>query len=205
MCFNETCCLELEPDLNNVMSQSIDPEERLWAWRKWHEGVGRKVRPLYVEYIKLKNEMARLNDFADYGDQWRQKYETEELQHIVTELYRQIEPLYKQLHAYIRRKLYNVYGGGVVDLTGPLPAHLIGDMWGRFWSNLNSIAQPYPDKDLVDPTDEMHRQNYTVERMFSMADDFFMSMGLEVSEIYGLILIPCPTQVSIDGDPGFAA
>lgn len=143
------------------------------------KGVGRQLRPLYLRYVTLKNKQARLNGFKDYGDQWRQKYETTELESIVKNLYLQVEPLYKQLHAYVRRQLYQTYGAEHINLTGALPAHLLGDMWGRFWVNLNGIAQPYPDKPSSDPSDEMRRQNYTVERMFRMGDEFYRSMGLK--------------------------
>jgi hypothetical protein len=64
------------------------------------------------------------------------RYETPDLEGDVLALYTQLEPLYKELHAYIRRKLFQVYGEGTVDLRGPLPAHLLSDMWGRFWNNL---------------------------------------------------------------------
>lgn len=34
-------------------------------------------------------------------------------------------PLYKELHAYVRAKLMDVYKEGI-DSDGPLPAHLLG-------------------------------------------------------------------------------
>ena len=122
------------------------------------EGVGRQLRPLYLRYIELRNKQARLNGYEDYGDQWRQEYETEQLESLVHDLYQQVEPLYQQLHAYVRRQLYRTYGPQHIDLTGTLPAHLLGDMWGRFWINLNSIAQPYPDKPSTDPSHQMLSQ-----------------------------------------------
>ncbi len=65
-------------------------------------------------------------------------------------------------------------------IGGKLPAHLLGDMWGRFWINLYPIVAPYPSQSGVDPTDQLVAQNYTVEKIFSTADDFFHdSMGLE--------------------------
>ncbi len=39
-------------------------------------------------------------------------------------------------------------------------------MWGRFWSPLYELMVPYPDKPSVDPSEEMKRQNYTVEKIF---------------------------------------
>ena len=35
-------------------------------------------------------------------------------------LYADMEGLYKQLHAYVRRQLYNVYGDDVIDLEARL-------------------------------------------------------------------------------------
>ena len=156
--------MSLEPELTDLMAMNGNHDDHLWAWTTWHDGVGQQMRPLYIRYVELKNKLAQVNGFNDYGDQWRQKYETKEMESIVRDLYAQVEPLYKQLHAYIRRQLFKTYGAQYIDLRGPLPAHLLSDMWGRFWINLNEIAQPYPDKPSVDPSPEMIRQNYTVQR-----------------------------------------
>ena len=55
-------------------------------------------------------------------------------------IYREMEPLYTELHAYIRWRLHQVYGDHV-DPQGPLPAHLLSDMWGRFWNNLYPVIK----------------------------------------------------------------
>jgi hypothetical protein len=65
-----------------------------------------------------------------------------------------------------------------IDLTGHLPASVLGDMWGRFWNNLYQHMVPYPDKPSIDPTPELVAQNYTVEKMYATGDDFYASMGL---------------------------
>lgn len=41
-------------------------------------------------------------------------------------LWKQIEPLYRELHAYIRRKLITQYPKEKIKADGPLPAHLLG-------------------------------------------------------------------------------
>lgn len=41
-------------------------------------------------------------------------------------LYHQLEPLYLNLHAYVRRALHRRYGDRYVNLRGPIPAHLLG-------------------------------------------------------------------------------
>ncbi|XP_078738713.1 angiotensin-converting enzyme 2-like, partial [Lampetra fluviatilis] len=131
-------CLRLDPELDELMASSVHYDERLWAWEGWHREVGLRMRPLYEEYVALKNEVATLNGYLDYGDYWRGNYEvTEEfggaaryaysrgqLVQEVQALYNTVEPLYKELHAYVRRKLRDQYGSKV-SLTGGLPAHLL--------------------------------------------------------------------------------
>ncbi|XP_078741069.1 angiotensin-converting enzyme 2-like [Lampetra fluviatilis] len=55
-------------------------------------------------------------------------------------------------------------------------------MWGRFWTNLNSLATPFPDKPSVDVTPQMVanvRGGGKVKKIFESADRFFQSIGLQ--------------------------
>ena len=65
-------------------------------------------RPLYIRYVELKNKLAQLNGYNDLGDEWRKRYETEDFEMDILNIYEEMQPLYLQLHAYIRRKLYEV-------------------------------------------------------------------------------------------------
>ena len=38
------------------------------------------------------------------------RYEVDDFEEKVLEMYKELEPLYQQLHAYVRRKLYQKYG-----------------------------------------------------------------------------------------------
>ena len=78
----------------------------------------------------------------------------------------------------VTNKLNDVYGSEYIDLKGPLPAHLLSDMWGRFWNNLYRFAEPFSGKPAIDPTPAMKEQNYTVLKMFQTGDDFYAAMGL---------------------------
>ncbi|XP_059211362.1 angiotensin-converting enzyme 2 [Centropristis striata] len=181
-------CQTLEPGLEHVMFNSIDYAERLHVWEGWRREVGKKMRPLYEDYVDLKNEAAKLNGFEDYGAYWRYNYETieekapfkytrDELMDDVRSVYKEIMPLYKELHAYVRDRLEKVYKGHI-DPKGPLPAHLLGDMWGRFWTNLYPLTTPYPNEEDIDVTDAMKAQKWNVTRLFKEAEEFFMSVGL---------------------------
>ncbi|XP_051840426.1 angiotensin-converting enzyme 2 [Antechinus flavipes] len=180
-------CLLLEPGLDKIMEESSNYYERLWAWEGWRSKVGKEMRPLYEEYVDLKNELAKGNDYEDYGDYWRGDYEVEEssefayprsqLSQDVEKTYSQIKELYDQLHAYVRKRMMTIYGP-LISETGGLPAHLLGDMWGRFWTNLYSLTVPYSEKPNIDVTQAMKDQNWNAKRIFEEAEKFFISVGL---------------------------
>lgn len=180
-------CFLLEPGLDEIMATSTDYNRRLWAWEGWRAEVGKQLRPLYEEYVVLKNEMARANNYEDYGDYWRGDYEAEgvegynynrnQLIEDVENTFKEIKPLYEQLHAYVRTKLMEVYPS-YISPTGCLPAHLLGDMWGRFWTNLYPLSTPFLQKPNIDVTDAMVNQSWDAERIFKEAEKFFVSVGL---------------------------
>jgi len=179
VCTDTKSCLNLEPGLTKIMADSTNYTERLIVWENWRKEVGRNSKPLYERFIELKNAQSVLNGFDDLGDEWRKRFDTDSFEEDMEEIYKQMEPFYKELHAYVRRKLYDTYGEKYIDLEGPLPAHLLSDMWGRFWNNLYPLLEPYSGKPAVDPTEEMKKQNYTVRKMFETANEFYASMGLE--------------------------
>ncbi|XP_054473849.1 angiotensin-converting enzyme 2 [Anoplopoma fimbria] len=180
-------CQTLEPGLEHVMANSKDYFERLHVWEGWRKETGKRMRPLYEDYVDLKNEASKLNAFEDYGAYWRYNYETIEedvpykytgnqLMEDVRSVYKETLPLYKELHAYVRAKLMEVYKGHI-DPQGPLPAHLLGDMWGRFWTNLYPLSVPYNKTD-IDVSEAMVNQKWTERQFFEEAEKFFMSVGL---------------------------
>jgi len=179
VCLDEGDCLNLEPGLTKIMAHSTNYTERLFVWENWRKEVGRKSKKAYERFIELKNAQSVLNGYEDLGDEWRKRYESETFEEDMEEIYKQMEPFYKELHAYVRRKLYDTYGPEHIDLDGALPAHLLSDMWGRFWNNLYPLLEPYSGKVAIDASDEMKKQNYTVKKMFKTADDFYASMGLD--------------------------
>ncbi|XP_034077122.1 angiotensin-converting enzyme 2 isoform X1 [Gymnodraco acuticeps] len=181
-------CQTLEPGLEHVMANSRDYSERLHVWEGWRREVGKRMRPMYEDYVDLKNEASKLNGFEDYGSYWRYNYETieedpkykytsDQLMGDVRSVYKEIMPLYKELHAYVRSRLMEVYPGHI-DAEGPLPAHLLGDMWGRFWTNLYALSTPYPHKEDIDVSDTMVKEGWTEIQQFKEAEKFFMSVGL---------------------------
>ncbi|XP_045596886.2 angiotensin-converting enzyme [Procambarus clarkii] len=179
---NEIGCvptLSLEPDLTQLMARSRDPEELRYVWRAWREAAGKPLRSKYIRFVELANEAARLNGFNDAGEFWRSDYEMDNLREELDELWVKLRPLYEHLHAYVRTKLREQYGEEVVPRAGPIPAHLLGNMWAQTWTHTLDLTIPYPGRTSVDVTNSLRRQGYTPLHMFRLAEGFFTSLGLE--------------------------
>lgn len=58
-CFNVTA--SWLAGLDEIMASSTDYDQRLRAWEGWRVAAGKKMRPLYEDYVDLKNEASRLN------------------------------------------------------------------------------------------------------------------------------------------------
>lgn len=55
----------------------------------------------------------------------------------------------------MRRQLRGHYGDKLVTSRGPIPAHLLGNMWAQTWNNIADLGMPYPKQQAVDVTPQM--------------------------------------------------
>ncbi|XP_005238861.1 angiotensin-converting enzyme [Falco biarmicus] len=178
VCRENKTCHPLDPDLTDIMATSRDYDELLFAWKGWRDASGKKIKNNYKRYVELSNKAAMLNGYTDNGAFWRSLYETPTFQEDLERLYLQLQPLYLNLHAYVRRALYKKYGAERINLRGPIPAHLLGNMWAQSWSNIFDLLIPFPDATKVDATPAMKQQGWTPKKMFEESDRFFTSLGL---------------------------
>ncbi|XP_062859441.1 angiotensin-converting enzyme [Trichomycterus rosablanca] len=172
-------CWSLEPEVTKIMASSRSYKKLLFAWEGWHNASGVPLRPLYPEFVQLSNKASTMDGFNDTGDYWRSWYETPSFEQDLEELFKQLQPLYLNLHAFVRRKLYDYYGPKYINLKGPIPAHLLGNMWAQAWNNIYDMMIPFPNKPNMDVTDAMDAKGYDAERMFRVSEEFFTSLGLE--------------------------
>jgi peptidyl-dipeptidase A len=73
-------------------------------------------------------------------------------------------------------KLHEKYGD-VVPVTGPIPAHLLGDIWAQDWSNLYPILKPDNAGKNYDLTAILKERKITPVQMVKMAERFYTSLG----------------------------
>ena len=128
---------------SKVIADSRDPQKLLDTWKGWHE-TARPIRKDFNRYVELANQGARELRFKDSGAMWRSKYDMEPdaFAKEVDRLWEQVKPLYVSLHAYVRNQLRKKYGDAVVPAEGPIPAHLLGNMWAQSWDNLYPLLAP---------------------------------------------------------------
>lgn len=176
-------------DLSKVLSAVSEKkaptyDEQLEAWRGWHE-TSKDMRPHYARLVELSNEGAKEIAAKDLGDLWRSAYDMTpaEFETETDRLWTQVKPLYDQLHCYVRGKLSAKYGADKVSATGPIPAHLLGNMWAQEWSNTYAMVEPYagqPSLDVTAGLQKLAKAKKLDERgLVRIGEKFFTSIGFD--------------------------
>src|ERR1022692_1673139 len=164
-------------DLSKVLAASRNYDELLDAWTGWH-AISRPMRKDFITYVALANKGARELGFADTGAMWRSKYDMppDAFASELNRLWEQVKPLYLSLHAYVRAKLRETYGDRV-PASGPIPAHLLGNMWAQEWENIYPLAAPANADPGYDLTALLKKRNTDWKLMVKYGEGFFTSLG----------------------------
>lgn len=182
---------ELEPDLTEIIAKSRDYEELSYVWSEWRKASGNKYRQEYLDFIDINQAAAQSLGFNNLQDQWLTRYESDDFPGLISEVWsgefeiggktRSLESFYKQLHAYVRNKLAGVYNpqGAGIKGNGYIPANVLGNMWAQSWENIEDIVKPFNDTTILDVTDQMVEQGYSVEQMYRLSETFFTTLGFE--------------------------
>jgi peptidyl-dipeptidase A len=181
VCANEKdpkTCKDLDA-LSKVLQTSRKPDEVLAAWKGWHDTVGHAERDLYVKYVGLANEGAKAIGFTDVASMWKSGYDmpADAFEAEVDRLFTQMKPLYEQLHCYTRRKLNKIYGDKIAPATGPIPAHLTGNMWAQSWGYLYPELEPYKGEPAIDVTPTLEKK-VSDKDMVKLGEAFYTSLGM---------------------------
>lgn len=170
-------CLDLE-DLSKILANSRDPKELQEAWVGWH-AIGAPIKPQYERFVTLANKGAKEMGFADMGAMWRSKYDMtpDAFAAELDRLWNQVRPLYLSLHAYVRNRLREKYGDSVVPANGPIPAHLLGNMWSQEWNNIYPLVAPPNADPGYDLTKILQAKGTKPLDMVRYGEHFFTSLG----------------------------
>ena len=170
-------CLDIS-SIETILAESRDPKELLDVWQGWHT-IARPMRNDYERFVELANKGAREMGFADSGAMWRAKYDMppDQFAKELDRLWEQVKPLYISLHAYVRNQLREKYGADAVSASGPIPAHLTGNIWQQSWENLYPIVAPANAGSGYDLTKILRERKYDELEMVRGAERFFTSLG----------------------------
>jgi len=164
--------------MEKLMGESRDPDELKDLWIGWHK-VSPPMRPKFTRFVELANQGAREQGYADMGALWRSGYDMPPDAFAVDldRLWNQVRPLYLSLHAYVRSQLIKNYGPSAVPADGPLPAHLLGNMWAQDWSQIYPIVKPQTDAAAYDLDKVLSEKKVDAQGMVHYGENFFKSVG----------------------------
>ena len=179
-CFENNECFDLE-GFETIMDISRNEDELLRAWSGWHE-VGKPMKPLYLRMVEIGNKGSIDLGYDGLDDLWFSKYDMpkEEFLSEIDRVLDEVKPLYEALHCHVRDSLNKEYGDGIVSKTGPLPAHILGNMWGQSWSNIYDLVYKKPnDNNSIDVTKIINEKEIDEIEMVQIAENFFLSIGFD--------------------------
>jgi peptidyl-dipeptidase A len=167
-------------ELELLMQQTRDYDELLEYWAGWR-AISVPMRDKYQRFTELANEGANGFGYEDMGDMWRSMYDmdSESFKAETGRLWEQVKPLYDELHCHVRATLGEHYGADKVPQDGPIPAHILGNMWAQEWGFIYDILEPYPGMSDLDVDATLKTKNYSPQEMVRSAEDFYVSLGMD--------------------------
>jgi len=164
--------------VTKLMSTSRDPEELKRAWVGWH-AVGAPMRQRYARMVELGDEGSRELGYSDVGVLWRSNYDMppDQFSAELDRVWEQLRPLYLSLHAYVRGQLVKKYGKDVVPPSGPIPAHLLGNIWAQEWNNVYDLMDSPKPVQSFDLTKILVDRKTDPHGMVKYGENFFTSLG----------------------------
>ena len=171
-------CLDIE-EITKILAENRDPKRLQDVWAGWHS-ISVPMRKDYARFVELSNKGVKELGFADTGAMWRSKYDMppEAFAKELDRLWEQLRPLYLSLHTYVRSRLHEKYGS-LVPQKGPIPAHLLGNLWQQDWSNIYDVVAPPGSAETFSLTDRLTAKKVDPLEMVRIGERFFTSLGFD--------------------------
>jgi peptidyl-dipeptidase A len=156
-------------DIDTRLKRETELDKRLEVWDA-SKKIGPTLEGGLVELQGLRNATVQALGYDDYfayqvSDYGMTSKEMLELNHRVI---RELRPLYRELHTYVRYMLAERYGAA--EVPDRIPAHWLPNRWGQDWTALVSVEGLDLDGELAkrDP-----------EWLVEQAERFYVSLGFE--------------------------
>lgn len=122
-------------DLEDILKNETNLNIRLTAWEASKQ-VGPILKGGLVTLCHLRNNIVRSLGYHDFFTYQVSSYDmkTNEMMYIMKGIMKDLYPLYRELHTWMRYELAKKYG--VRTVPDYLPAHWLPDRWGQDWSSV---------------------------------------------------------------------
>ena len=168
--------------LEDLMRTERDPEFLAQVWNDWRAAINPgQMSQDYADMVEIANQGARELGFNNLAEMWLSNYDmpADEMEAEVERLWGQVEPLYEQLHCYVRAELSETYGEDVQPDSGPIRADLLGNMWAQGWSPIYDLVSPGASDPGYDLTALLVDHDYDARQMVETGERFYTSLGLD--------------------------
>jgi peptidyl-dipeptidase A len=169
-------CLDIEK-ITEILAKDRNPARLRDVWEGWHT-ISPPMKKQYERFVELSNKGARELGFADTGAMWRTRYDMppDDFSKELDRLWNQLRPLYLALHTHVRARLHEKYGDAV-PATGPIPAHMLGNIWAQDWTNIYDLVAPRDAPPTYSLDKILAARKIAPTEMVRYGERFFTSIG----------------------------
>lgn len=125
-------------DIDSILAEVKDTTARRKAWES-SKSIGSALKPGLIKLRDLRNKVVQGLGYPDYFTYQVSDYgmKTDEMMDMLRTFNKELNPLYRELHTYIRYELAKKYG--VKEVPDYIPAQWLSNRWGQDWSEMVTV------------------------------------------------------------------
>lgn len=154
-------------DIDSILADVNDTVMRRKAWES-SKAVGTTLKDGLINLRNLRNKTVQALGYPDYFTYQVSDYgmSTDEMMQLLDTINRELYPLYRELHTYMRYELAKKFHA--VKVPDYLPAHWLSNRWGQDWSEMVTVAGLNLDSAL---------KSKDAQWVAKQGEKFYVSMG----------------------------
>lgn len=125
-------------DIDDILKKETDINKRLVAWEA-SKNVGPTLKDGLLNLRSLRNQTVQALGYHDFFTYQVSDYgmKTDEMMQTMDRLMKELYPLYREMHTWMRYELAKKYGAK--EVPDYLPAHWLPNRWGQDWSSAVTV------------------------------------------------------------------
>ncbi len=159
---------EITPnDIDSILASATDTTMRRKVWEASKE-VGKDLKGGLIGLRDMRNHVVQALGYSDFFSYQVSDYgmTTDEMMTLLNKFNKELFPLYRELHTYMRYELAKKFK--VKDVPDYIPAHWLSNRWGQDWSEIIKV-------DGLDLDSALKHKD--AEWIAKQGEKFYMSIG----------------------------